>query len=62
MTGKADKTDLSPHAAAIERWDNEGGASSQGSEQEKPKTVRTISRPAPATGHVQEAREQAGET
>jgi hypothetical protein len=28
------KNDESPHAAAIERWDNEGGASSQVPERE----------------------------
>jgi hypothetical protein len=31
------KNDQSPHAAAIERWDNEGGASSHTSQQKKTK-------------------------
>lgn len=36
----ARKNDQSPHAAAIERWDNEGGASSQASQQQKIKERR----------------------
>ena len=62
MTRKADKTELSPHAAAIERWYNEGGASSQGSEQEKAKTVRNTTRSMSANGDEQEAQERADET
>jgi hypothetical protein len=62
MTRKADRGDLSPHAAAIERWDNEGGASSQASEQEKAKTVRNTSRSMSANGDEQEAQERADET
>ena len=57
MTRKADKSDLSPHAAAIERWDNEGGASAQASEQEKAKTVRTPPRSISAYRDEQEAQE-----
>jgi len=34
-TTKARKNDRNPHAAAIERWDNEGGASSQVSQRKK---------------------------
>jgi hypothetical protein len=40
------KSDLSPHAAAIGRWDNEGGASCQVPEQEKIEKVRKYRRPA----------------
>jgi hypothetical protein len=39
-TNPARKNDQSPHVAAIERWDNEGGASSQTSQQKKLKQVR----------------------
>jgi hypothetical protein len=34
------KSDLCSHAAAIERWDNEGGASSQAQEQKRVEKVR----------------------
>ena len=34
------KDQQSRHAAAVERWDNEGGASSQVSQQEKPDQAR----------------------
>ena len=34
------KNDLSPYAAAIQRWENEGGAPPQASEQKRVKTVR----------------------
>jgi hypothetical protein len=53
MTRKADKSDLSPQAAAIERWDNEGGASSQSFEQEMGKTIRKHRRSMSANGDGQ---------
>jgi len=60
MIRKADKTDLSPHAAAIERWDNEGGASSQAAE--KAEKVRSLPHSVPANGDDQEAQERANES
>jgi len=51
---------LSPHAAAIERWDNEGGASSQAAE--KAEKVRSLPHSMPANGDDQEAQERANES
>ena len=61
MTRKAHESDLRPHAAAIERWDNEGGASSQASEQEKAKTVQNLPRSISANSNEYEAQERADE-
>jgi hypothetical protein len=48
------KSDLSPHAAAIERWDNEGGASSQAPEQKEVEKVRMHRRSMSANRDEQE--------
>lgn len=48
------KSDLSPHAAAIERWGNEGGASSQAPEQKEVEKVRMHRRSMSANRDEQE--------
>jgi hypothetical protein len=55
-TNPARKNDQSPHAAAIERWDNEGGASSQTSQQKKLKQVREARGPISANPDEQVSR------
>jgi len=51
----ARRNDQSPHAAAIERWDNEGGASSRPSQQKKLKQVREAPTPISANPDEQVA-------
>jgi len=53
-TISARKDDQTPHAAAIERWDNEGGASSRTSQQKKLKQVREAQSPISANRDEQE--------
>jgi hypothetical protein len=50
------KSDLSPHAAAIERLDNEGGVSSQASKQKEVDKVRMHRRSISANRDEQEDR------